>query len=140
RFENTHGRRIGDFHCTRSESTPCRPGDQCGSRPEVAGWANIEEVKNSLALIVRDGHRASAVIRRVREFVKHESNGSTLLDLREVVRETIALMRFELDKSQIALSLTFPDNLSTIRGDRVQLEQVILNLIVNACEAMAAIE
>jgi signal transduction histidine kinase len=102
--------------------------------------ANIDEARNSLALIVRDGNRASAVIRRVREFVKNESSGSTLLDIGEIIRQTMAFMQFDLDKDQIVLSLAFSDPLPKIRGDRVQLEQVILNIFVNACEAMASIK
>jgi two-component system CheB/CheR fusion protein len=102
--------------------------------------ANIDEVKNSLALIVRDGNRASAVIRRVRDFVKSERNGSTPLDLREIIRETVAFVQFDLEKNQIALTLAFPDHVPMVHGDRVQLEQVILNLIVNACEAMASVK
>lgn len=101
---------------------------------------NIQETKNSLALIVRDGNRASAVIRRVREFVKHESNESTVLDIREVIRETIELVRFDLQKNRIAVSFDFAEGLPMIHGDRVQLEQVVLNLIMNAVEAMASVE
>jgi two-component system CheB/CheR fusion protein len=104
------------------------------------GAPNIPEAKNSLTLIVRDGNRASSVIRRVREFVKNESNGSTVLDIREIIRDTVALLQFDLEKNQIALHLDFSDQVATIRGDRVQLEQVILNLIVNASEAMAQIK
>lgn len=100
---------------------------------------NVGEAKNSLALIVRDGHRASSVIRRVREFVKNESNGATALDIREAIRETIALVRFDLDQNQIAVSLDISEGLPLVKGDRVQLEQVILNLTINAVEAMASV-
>jgi signal transduction histidine kinase len=92
-----------------------------------------------LRLIVRDGNRASSVIRRVREFVKNESNGAAALDIGEIIRETIALVRFDLEKNQIAVSLDISDQLPMIHGDRVQLEQVILNLAVNALEAMAPV-
>jgi two-component system CheB/CheR fusion protein len=104
------------------------------------GKSNIPEAKNSLTLIVRDGNRASAVIKRVREFVKNESNGSTVIDIREIIRETIAFMQFDLEKNRVVLHLDFADHLAMIRADRVQLEQVILNLIVNATEAMAPIK
>jgi len=104
------------------------------------GAPNIPEAKSSLKLIVRDGNRASSVIRRVREFVKNESNGSAVLDVREIIRDTVALLQFDLEKNQIALHLDFSDQVATIRGDRVQLEQVILNLIVNASEAMAQVK
>jgi two-component system CheB/CheR fusion protein len=100
---------------------------------------NFGEAKNSLSLIVRDGNRASAVIRRVREFVKNESNGTAKLDIREIVRDTISLVGVDLRKHGIAVSLDFPDELPAVRGDIVQLEQLILNLIVNAVEAMAPV-
>jgi signal transduction histidine kinase len=99
---------------------------------------NIEEAKNSLDLIARDGNRASAVIRRVREFVKSESNGALPLDIREIIRETITLAQFDLEKNHIQVNLSLSDELPVIRGDRVQLEQVILNLVMNALEAMTS--
>jgi two-component system CheB/CheR fusion protein len=104
------------------------------------GAPNIPEAQDSLTLIVRDGNRASSVIRRVREFVRNESNGSAILDIREIIRDTIALLQFDLEKNQIALHLDFSDRVPMIRGDRVQLEQVILNLIVNASEAMTSVK
>ena len=104
------------------------------------GKSNIPEAKNSLTLIVRDGNRASSVIRRVREFVKNETSGATALDVREIIRETLAFLQFDLEKNQVALRLDLSDRVPAIRGDRVQLEQVILNLVINACEAMAPVK
>lgn len=101
---------------------------------------NVHEAKNSLALIIRDGNRASAVTRRVREFVKRESNAGAALDIREIIRETLDLLRFELDKNRIAVSLDFAAELPVIHGDRIQLEQVILNLVINSIEAMGSVE
>jgi signal transduction histidine kinase len=88
---------------------------------------------------VRDGVRASAVIKRVREFVKNDGVAPTLLDIRDVIRETIAFLKFDLEKNNIALSLALPDELPKISGDRVQLEQVVMNLMLNACEALTTI-
>jgi two-component system, chemotaxis family, CheB/CheR fusion protein len=102
--------------------------------------ANLQEARNSFSLIARDGKRASAVISRVRDFVKHESNGSAALDISEVIRETIELLKFDLHKNKIELNLAFSDNVSLVRGNRIQLEQVVMNLIVNAIEAMSSIE
>jgi two-component system CheB/CheR fusion protein len=104
-----------------------------GETPDLA------EAKNSLALVIRDGNRASAVIRRVREFVKKENNEAKALGIGEIIRESIALIRLDLEKSRVAVSLDIPDGLPMIKGDRVQLEQVILNLIINALEAMASV-
>ena len=99
--------------------------------------SDVNEAKNSFQL--RDGNRASSVIRRVREFVKNESNGTAALDMREIIRETIALVRFDLDKNRIAASVDISEALPRVNGDRVQLEQVILNLMINALEAMASV-
>lgn len=100
---------------------------------------NVHEAKESLKLIVRDGNRASAVIKRVREFVKKARNESASLDIKEIIHETLALARAELFRNGISLSLELSDDIPTVRGDRVLLEQVILNLITNACEAMAPV-
>lgn len=101
---------------------------------------NIDEARNSLALIVRDGNRAGTVIRRVREFVKKDSSGAAALDLGQIVRETIALLEFDIEHKGISLVLDISEGLPTISGDRTQLEQVILNLVINALESMAGIE
>lgn len=111
---------------------------EAGLRWLDTGAPNIEEVKNSLEMVVRDGNRASKVIQRVREFTKNESNGEKALDLREVIRETIALIQSELQRNKIAVSFDFPDTLPAVSGNPGQLEQVVLNLIVNAVEAMSA--
>jgi two-component system CheB/CheR fusion protein len=100
---------------------------------------NLPEATNSLQMIVRDGNRASAVIQRVREFVKNESNGAANVDLKEIIRDTISLVQFDLEKHRIALSLELSDTLPSVHVDRVQVEQVILNLIINAIEAMASV-
>jgi two-component system CheB/CheR fusion protein len=100
---------------------------------------DLHETKNSLALIIRDGNRASAVIRRVRDFVKNEGSPAAALDIGEIIRETIALVGFDLEKNRIAVSLDVADGLPLINGDRIQLEQVILNLVINAVEAMASV-
>ena len=106
-------------------------------------WLNgkaseVQEAKDSLDLIVRDANRASAVIRRIREFLKKDSQQLTV-DIRDVVQEAVALVRDDLLKKQIALRLELADALPPVRGDRIQLQQVILNLIMNASEAIAAV-
>jgi signal transduction histidine kinase len=100
---------------------------------------NIPEAVNSLELIVRDGNRASAVIQRVREFVKSGSNGAEAVDLREVIRDTISLVRFDLEKQKVAVTQDLSEKLPLVHGDRVQFEQVILNLLVNSVEAMSSV-
>jgi PAS domain S-box-containing protein len=103
-----------------------------GDAPEV------QEAKDSLELIVRDANRASAVIRRIREFLKKDRQ-QVDVDIRDVVQEAIALVSNDLLKKQIVLRLELSDALSLVRGDRIQLQQVILNLIMNGSEAIAAV-
>ncbi|MBN9662646.1 MAG: PAS domain-containing protein [Acidobacteria bacterium] len=104
------------------------------------GPPNLTEVRNSLSSVIRDGNRASLVIRRVREFVKNESSPAEVLNIGEILRETMALLQFDLEQKGVALSLEIPEELPPIQGDRIQLEQVILNLLINAVESMAETE
>jgi signal transduction histidine kinase len=99
---------------------------------------NLHEVKESLALIVRDGHRASAIIRRIREFLKKQRAEMLSLDMNETIQEAVALAQPELLKRRITLRIDRSKPLPAVRGDRVQLQQVILNLILNGSEAMAS--
>jgi phosphoglycerate-specific signal transduction histidine kinase len=92
---------------------------------------SLLEAEESLALIVRDGNRASEVIRRIREFLKKDSQQSELLDINNVVKEAIALGRAELLKCQVGLRIELSEELPPVRGDRIQLQQVILNLMMN---------
>jgi two-component system CheB/CheR fusion protein len=101
---------------------------------------DIGEANNSLQLIIRDGNRASAVIRRVREFVSKEKTESEALDIGEVIRNTVALLQFDLDRNRVSTNVDIAKELPAVEGDRIQLEQVTLNLIVNALEAMASVK
>ncbi|QOY90052.1 CheR family methyltransferase [Paludibaculum fermentans] len=113
---------------------------QAGLRWLEGAAPNIDEARQSLELIVRDGNRAGNVIQRVRAFVKKESSGAAALDLGQVVRETITLLEFDMEHKGISLVLDISEGLPLIHGDRTQLEQVILNLVINAVEAMAGVE
>ena len=97
---------------------------------------NLQEAMDSLALIVRDGNRASAVIRRIRDFLKKEVPQASSLDMNEVIREALALAGAELLKRGVAARVSLSEDLPPARGDRVQLQQVVLNLIMNGAEAM----
>jgi len=101
---------------------------------------NLAEAQDSLALIVRDGHRASEVIRRIREFLRKEGPQTASIDISEVIQEAVLLAQAELLKSQITLHIESTGDLPQVRGDRVRLQQVILNLIMNGGEAMASVE
>jgi C4-dicarboxylate-specific signal transduction histidine kinase len=99
---------------------------------------NVQEAKESLTLIVRDGNRASSVIRRIRQFLRKDGQKTTLVDINGVVREVVTLVEDELRKRSVSLRLKLSDDLSPVQGDRIQLQQVLLNLMMNGAEAMAS--
>jgi PAS domain S-box-containing protein len=98
---------------------------------------NLEEVRQSLGLIVDDGLRAGDVIGRIRALVKKAPPRKEAVQINEVVLEVIALTRTEAGKNNVAVRTQFAQGLPVVRADRVQLQQVILNLIINAIEAMS---
>lgn len=97
-----------------------------------AGRAELEEIFGDIA---RQGQRASEVIQRLRVFLGKEPPHRDRLDLNEVVRQVLPLVRREIEERRIRLVLDFAD-LPLVTGDRVQLQQVAVNLIQNACEAL----
>ena len=101
---------------------------------------NIPEARESLALVARDGNRASEVIKRIRTFLKKESQQASSLDVNEVVREAIALANAELAKRKVSLRIALSSDLPLVHGDRIQLQQVILNLVMNGADAMISTE
>jgi C4-dicarboxylate-specific signal transduction histidine kinase len=103
-----------------------------GARPQ-----ELEEVRQALARIVRDGKRAGEVIERVRALVKKAPPRRDRLDINEAVREVISLTQAETQRSRVGLRTWLGDDLPLVPGDRVQLQQVIVNLLVNALEAMS---
>lgn len=99
---------------------------------------NVSEIRNSLGLIVRDGKRASEVVQRVRGFVKGADAEMKPVDIRDVIDDALELLRPEIQRTRIALHIDVADNLPAVRGDRIQLQQVILNLMINSCEAIVS--
>jgi signal transduction histidine kinase len=112
---------------------------EAGLRWLNAKTPKLDEAQESLALIVRDGNRASEVIRRIREFLKKDSQQIAPLDINDVAHQAIAFVHDELLKRHIALLVELSDGLPSVRGDRIQLQQVILNLIMNGSDAMASV-
>lgn len=98
---------------------------------------NIEEVRRSLERIVKDGHRASDVIARVRALAGKVPPRKDPLDINEAVGEVLALTERELQGNSVKVSINLSRDLPLIPADRIQVQQVILNLIVNAIEAMS---
>jgi PAS domain S-box-containing protein len=100
---------------------------------------NLDEVTAALKRIVSDGHRASQVIEAVRAMFKKDTSERTLLDINEVVREVFALLSAELQKHDIMVIYRLAEEIPRVSADRVQLQQVILNLVMNAIDATSLI-
>jgi PAS domain S-box-containing protein len=101
------------------------------------GNANLEEVREILKDIVIDGERAGEVIRRLRLLLKKGEVHHLPLDLDEVTQDVLKMVRHDLLNHGITLETEFAPDLAAVSGDRVQLQQVLLNLILNAADAMA---
>lgn len=101
---------------------------------------NLAEARHSLRRIVADGHRTSDVIQSIRGVFAKSEEALKLLDTNELIRESIALVSAELEVSGIAIQLELAEQLSLISGHKGQLQQVILNLIANAADAMHSVD
>jgi signal transduction histidine kinase len=101
---------------------------------------NVQEAKDSLALIARDGTRAGEVIRRIREFLKKGHRETAALEINESIQNAVTLVQPELARRQITLRTELSGDIPIVRGDSVQLQQVILNLLMNGAEAMASVD
>jgi len=102
----------------------------------AANPSNISEVRDILHDIVADDNRASEVIRRVRELAKKGELEVAVIDRTEVVRNVVPLIRSDAILHNVNCALDFDPHTPTIHGDRIQLQQVILNLLLNAFQAM----
>jgi signal transduction histidine kinase len=100
---------------------------------------NLEEVRESLACAVQDGRRAIDVIGGIRALIKEAPPRKDLFEINNAVLEVVALTRGEALKNDVSVRTQLADALPPIQGDRVQLQQVILNLIMNAVEAMSSV-
>src|SRR5918996_952725 len=100
---------------------------------------DLEEVRQALGRIVKEGNRASDVIGRIRALIKKAPPRKDDLEINEAILEVIALTRGEVVKNGVSVRTQLAEGLPLIQGDRVQLQQVILNLIINAVEAMSGV-
>ena len=97
---------------------------------------NVEEVREGLKGIVSDGHRASDIITNLRAMFKSDVQEKTLVDINKLILSVLALVQIDLQKQKIELQTQLDDRISKVLGNRVQLQQVISNLVMNAIEAM----
>jgi C4-dicarboxylate-specific signal transduction histidine kinase len=102
----------------------------------------MEEARHSAELVRADGHRAGEIIARIRALAKKAPPQKDWIDINQIIREVIALARSEIQRSDVALEMQLADDVQhapLVFADRIQLQQVILNLVMNALEAMSEI-
>jgi PAS domain S-box-containing protein len=99
----------------------------------------MDKARRALERIANDGKRAGEVIRRIRALMKRQAPRKEWLDINETILEVIALAQHQLRQSGILLETRLGPDLPQVRCDRIQLQQVLLNLIINAIEAMSGI-
>jgi PAS domain S-box-containing protein len=100
---------------------------------------NLDEVRASVQAIIKSGHRAGEITRRVRAMLNKTDTPKTALDINDVVNEAIALVQHELSRHRVSLRMELAAALPRVNGDRIQLQQVIVNLVNNSIEAMQPI-
>jgi PAS domain S-box-containing protein len=110
------------------------------ARMLAANPPNVLGAAETVRRTIRDANRASEVIKRLRAMFAKKAPMMEMVDLNEAAREVIALSSAELLRSRSVLETDFAERLPCVSGDRVQLQQVILNLLLNAADAMAAVE
>jgi C4-dicarboxylate-specific signal transduction histidine kinase len=101
---------------------------------------HLGKVKEALSSVVRNVDRSGDIIDRVREHMKKAPPRKERFDLNAAINEVIALARSEITKNGVSVQTRLADGLYSVHGDRVQLQQVVLNLILNAVEAMGSVE
>ncbi|MGY2909008.1 PAS domain S-box-containing protein [Bradyrhizobium sp. URHC0002] len=104
----------------------------------TANPPNMPEVKEALECLVGETYRAGDIIGRIRDQIKKAPPRIESMDLNKAVEEVLALVRGELSKNGVSVHVRTAEGLSPIKGDRVQLQQVMLNLILNSIEAMTS--
>ena len=97
---------------------------------------NLDEVRDGLQAIARDGRRASDVIARIRALARRTATEKEPLDMNEVIREVVALAEAEARRTRAKVRTELAGSLPRVLGDRVQLQQVVLNLLLNGLDAM----
>jgi signal transduction histidine kinase len=113
-------------------------GDLC-LRQLASAAPDLQEVRLALVEIVNDGNRANAIISRIRALFMKGASNQVDLNIHQLVREVVTSVRREIDQNTISLRSEIATDLPTVFGDRVQLQQVLTNVVMNSIEAMREI-
>jgi signal transduction histidine kinase len=98
---------------------------------------NLEKARQTVQRIIQDGTRAGAVLSRIRALFKKEAPTKDWLDINEVIHELTTFLRDDAMRRRIAIQTDLVPGLAKVKADRVQLQQVVLNLMINGMDAMA---
>jgi len=101
---------------------------------------DLEEARTAAERMVRDGRRAGDIITRIRALSKKTATEKESLDVNAIIQEVVGLVQAEVRRNRVALRTALADGLPPVLGDRVQLQQVVLNLMMNGIEAMRPVE
>ena len=101
---------------------------------------NLDEVREALSCVVRDADRAKDIVDRMREHIRKAPPRKEPFDLNETIKEVIVMVQSAIAKNRVSVRTHLADGLIPVQGDRVQLQQVLVNLILNAVEAMSSME
>jgi len=103
-------------------------------------YAPLEEARAAASRIVQDGRRAGEIVKRVRLLFSKDTLQRELVDLNEIIREMILVLHSEATQFGISVRTELAADLPQVTGDRVQLQQVLMNLIINSIYAMKVVE
>ena len=138
---------LGELSCSLAHElslplTSILSNAQAAQRFLAGDVVDLNEVREILDDIVAEDQRAGEVIQRLRLLLKkgQPQKHCADVDLNEVVQDTLKLMRHDLMNRDVTVDTELAQNLPTVTGDRVQLQQVLLNLVLNACEAMTDLD
>ena len=106
----------------------------------AANPPNLDEAREAARRIVRDGKRAGDVIARIRALATKSSSNKERVNINEAIQDVVGLTRDEVRRKNVALKTELAEGLPPVMGDRVQLQQVLLNLIMNGVDAMSTLE
>jgi len=101
---------------------------------------NLDKVRELLSRVVRDADRAKAIVDRMRDHIKKAPPRKEPVDVNEAINEVIGMVQRAIAKNRVAVRTRLAEGLIPVQGDRVQLQQVVVNLILNAVEAMSTVE